>query len=360
MGKGAPSAPPPTPPGDTAKADYGAQVANQGFVMQNATPDQYIDGVSQVTYKNYGLPTQELGNGKTVPGGEGVSEVHTGFAPGSKIENMFGTLMNAADQRANAIPTTDWNPNLNTDQFRQSYIDQGWQDYQPEAKRQEDAWRVQRAERGLDTGGTIDTDVNNRMDEQRQQYGKTLTNAATQAAAAREGQQFQQQLTQRQLASAETTQAQSQIQSALAALQGRDAPLAQAAPFQSNMAQIVGNYDNANAQINAAAMRAGSAGLGAGAGLLGSIIGAIPWSDERLKEDVKKVGETSDDQNVYTFKYKADPQHKSHMGLLAQEVEKKHPDAVAEIAGYKAVDYPAATTDKAALAKMLRYNRARA
>lgn len=357
MGKGAPSAPPPTPPEKTAQADFGNQYALHGAVAKDFTPDQFSPG-GTVSYDKYTLPDRDIGGGKILPGGEGVSAVHTEFSP--EFQSLFDTLTNATQQRAEAIPTTDWNPNLNTDQFRQSYIDQGWQDYQPEAKRQEDAWRVQRAERGLDTGGTIDTDVNNRMDEQRQNYGKTLTNAATQAAAAREGQQFQQQLTQRQLASAETTQAQSQIQSALAALQGRDAPLAQVAPFQSNMAQIVGNYDNANAQINAAAMRAGSAGLGAGAGLLGSIIGAIPWSDERLKEDVKKVGETSDDQNVYTFKYKADPQHKSHMGLLAQEVEKKHPDAVAEIAGYKAVDYPAATTDKAALAKMLRYNRARA
>ena len=350
MGKGAPSAPPPTPPGDTAKADYGQQVANQGFVMSNATPDQFSPGGS-VTYDKYSLPTQELGNGKTVPGGEGVSAVHTSFSP--EFQGLFDTMTNAAQSRANAIPTTDWTPNIDTNAFRQSYIDQGWADAQPEFNRQDTARNVQMSERGIPIGADIWNNEQNRVDEQRANYGQALSNNATQAAAANEAQQFGQQLTQRQLASAETTQAQSQIQSALAALQGRDAPLAQAAPLQSNIPSITANYDRANAQINAANQASSSAGFGALASLGGGLLGL--FSDERLKEDIEKVGKTDDGQNIYTYQYKGDPSSTTHMGLLAQEVEKKHPEAVGEVGGYKTVRYDLATSDKKSLAKMLRH-----
>lgn len=64
---------------------------------------------------------------------------------------------------------------------------------------------------------------------------------------------------------------------------------------------------------------------------------ALKFSDRRLKEDIHKVGETEDGQNIYTYRYKGD--RLMQMGLMAQEVEKKRPDAVVDIGGYKAVDY---------------------
>lgn len=353
MGKGGQSAPPPTPPGDTAKADFGAQAAGQGFSMEWGTPDQFSPG-GQVTYDKVDLPDRNLGNGQTVEGGQGVTAVHTNFSP--EFQGIFDTLTNATQARANAIPTTDWNPNIDTEQFRQSYINQGWADAQPEFNRQDTARNVTMSERGIPIGAEIWNNEQNRVDEQRAAYGQSLSNNATQAAAANEAQQFGQQLTQRQLASAETTQAQSQIQSALAALQGRDAPIVQAAPMQSNVPSITANYDRANAQINAANQQASSAGFGALASLGGGLLGM--FSDERLKTDIEKVGKTDDGQNIYTYEYKGDPSHTTHMGLLAQEVEKKHPEAVGEVAGFKTVRYDLATKDKPALSKMLRHGRA--
>ena len=41
---------------------------------------------------------------------------------------------------------------------------------------------------------------------------------------------------------------------------------------------------------------------------------------------------------IYTYKYKNDPV-KTHMGVMAQDIEKTRPDAVVEIGGFKAVDY---------------------
>lgn len=70
-----------------------------------------------------------------------------------------------------------------------------------------------------------------------------------------------------------------------------------------------------------------------GLGLLG---GAL-FSDKRLKTDIKKIGETDDGVNVYTYKYKGDDT--TQMGVLAQEVQKKKPEAVKKIAGLLAVDY---------------------
>ena len=65
------------------------------------------------------------------------------------------------------------------------------------------------------------------------------------------------------------------------------------------------------------------------------------FSDERLKHDIEEVGKTFDGQPIYTYKYNGD--HRTQMGLMAQNVEKKHPHAVGLAAGYKTVDYKKAT-----------------
>lgn len=67
-----------------------------------------------------------------------------------------------------------------------------------------------------------------------------------------------------------------------------------------------------------------------------------PGSDIRLKHDIAKVGELFDGTPVYRFRYNNGDQH-MQIGLMAQDVEKYAPDAVAEIDGFKHVDYVAAT-----------------
>lgn len=65
---------------------------------------------------------------------------------------------------------------------------------------------------------------------------------------------------------------------------------------------------------------------------------AITLSDRRLKKDIKKVGKTNDGQSLYSYKYKGTDEHR--IGLMAQDVEKKKPDAVVTMpSGYKGVDY---------------------
>ena len=68
-------------------------------------------------------------------------------------------------------------------------------------------------------------------------------------------------------------------------------------------------------------------------------------SDKRAKENIKKIGKLFDGQTVYRFNYKGD--QATRIGLIAQNVQHEHPDAIREIGGLKTVDYDKATAEAA-------------
>ncbi|MGB1214834.1 MAG: tail fiber domain-containing protein [Pikeienuella sp.] len=82
-------------------------------------------------------------------------------------------------------------------------------------------------------------------------------------------------------------------------------------------------------------------GGGTGAlGILGLGLQAAPllMSDRRVKEDVQRVGTLDNGVPVYTYRYKGSEQF--HMGVMADELEKVNPDAVATLPnGLQAVYY---------------------
>jgi len=81
----------------------------------------------------------------------------------------------------------------------------------------------------------------------------------------------------------------------------------------------------------------GLAGLGGSLGA--AAIMKYPWSDVRVKTDIKRVGTLDSGLGVYTFRYKwGGP---VQMGVMAQEVEKINPAAVGTISGIKHVNYGA-------------------
>ena len=83
-------------------------------------------------------------------------------------------------------------------------------------------------------------------------------------------------------------------------------------------------------------------GTGALSGSTTTTAQPIPFfSDERLKEDIEPIGKTFDGQNIVKFRYKNEPG--TRIGLIAQDVEKHHPDAVGLAGGYRTVDYDKAT-----------------
>ena len=85
-------------------------------------------------------------------------------------------------------------------------------------------------------------------------------------------------------------------------------------------------------------------GTGALSGSNTTTTGPQSWfSDARLKHDIKQVGTAKNGLPIYTFKYKGDDTEQTHVGYMAQDVEKVHPEAVGESHGFKTVDYDKAS-----------------
>lgn len=64
--------------------------------------------------------------------------------------------------------------------------------------------------------------------------------------------------------------------------------------------------------------------------------GAAAASDEIVKENIEFIGELQGNK-IYKYNFKGSPE--VHIGVIAQEVEKKNPDKVVEQGGIKKVDY---------------------
>lgn len=92
-----------------------------------------------------------------------------------------------------------------------------------------------------------------------------------------------------------------------------------------------------------------------GWGVAGTILGSI-FSDARLKEDIDRVGHLHDGTPVFSYRYKADPLKRKHIGLMAQDVKQRRPDAVLTLgddAGTMMVDYARATETSRLMAAMI-------
>lgn len=129
-----------------------------------------------------------------------------------------------------------------------------------------------------------------------------------------------------------------------------------AQPFQNigMLSSILNPIAGLGGQVSSTGSSSGSNTM-SGAQQFGSIAGGLNtlWSDVRLKDDVEPVGKLNDGSNVYSYRYKGDPTGTTHIGLLAQEVERTRPDAVVEIGGMKAVDYKRATEKARAIGGLL-------
>lgn len=101
-------------------------------------------------------------------------------------------------------------------------------------------------------------------------------------------------------------------------------------------ASIIANYD----QNKLNAWKASQPNLGGLFTGIGQGIGTLIASDERVKKDKKRLGDIKGDMGLWEFRYKGEPKSKpKHIGLMAQEVERKSPGAVKTINGVKHVDY---------------------
>lgn len=79
--------------------------------------------------------------------------------------------------------------------------------------------------------------------------------------------------------------------------------------------------------------------------VIGAVVGAIPWSDEKLKTNIKKIRKLKNGVTLYKWDWtetakKLGIEHNPTRGVLAQEVIKTHPHAVKlNSNGYLSVDY---------------------
>lgn len=131
----------------------------------------------------------------------------------------------------------------------------------------------------------------------------------------------------------------------LLGIPGRDLPFANAlgqagagmnAPIGNMAANRAGQFQASLGGLQARTSLYGSLAEGAGniAGM--ALYGKMKSSDQRLKTDIKKVGRMNG-HNIYEYYYVwGGPKQ---IGVIAQEVLKKVPEAVMKIGGYLAVDY---------------------
>jgi len=140
--------------------------------------------------------------------------------------------------------------------------------------------------------------------------------------------------------------------------------MAQQYPFQ--VAQLMNQTVGAGATAMPASTttttekpdNSGLAALGSLGGSLlgnsgfGSALGAFMFSDKDLKEDIDQIGELADGTPLYRYRYFDDPENVTRIGLMAQDVEQRVPEAVKELwpGGAKVVNYEAATRLSRALA----------
>lgn len=187
--------------------------------------------------------------------------------------------------------------------------------------------------------GQYNQDVANQMGAANSLFGGTVTGANTQgalgSAALGGAQQIPTIMNQNPTTAFNAATTQQQIPLGL---------LQQLTSMTGGIAGLGGQVSGSGTQNTQQQQNPMSTLLGAG------IAGASLLSDERAKEDIRPIGMLNDGQLIHRYRYKADPAGRTHIGLLAQEVENWHPEAVSEVGGVKFVDYSRATADASSMA----------
>lgn len=341
MGKGS-SPPPPTDPEKVGRVDYFTDAASAGFGVEHGLANKFTPGGS-VTFDKYDLPSITL-DGKEVDGGQGVANIFTQFAP--QLQSTWDTLVSKGNNLASQLPSGAFNPDIESEDLRQAYVNEGLRNITPVWDREDNQFKTLMAERGQPIGGEIWNDQSQQIGDERNRYVQNLTDQAHQAAATRQGQLFNMAMASHQLPFQDAANFGNILSSMQANLSGDPASFI---PIQGINVDTSGNFARYDQQRynNWAAEQANSP-LGPLANMAGTLGAAmIMRSDKDAKENIKQVGKTNDGQPIYQYNYKGEPRGAIRMGLLAQNVEVEHPEAVHEVDGVKHVDYGAALKDAA-------------
>jgi hypothetical protein len=309
------------------------------------TPDPQVQANAEASANRYNIvgpsgsqtwsqgPQQIIGydsKGKPQYGQQSTQTIKLGDAEQQQYDTrnqIANQLLTGADKQVGDFANDPFSFNDQGHTAAQAQYQRQLDLLNPEFKKQDTAFEDRLANAGIPMGSEAYNDA-------LRQHENDKNFALTQAA-----QQSEQ--TGAQLGLSERQQRYNELAAALGSqqLNGVQAFGTQAAPID-----VAGAYQNAN---NAALARynAGASSQNAGIGALGQLVSSAitQWSDENLKYDIEKVGELPDDTNVYEYHYlNESPNDDKHVGVLAQEVEDKYPDAViqnAEGTPFKKVNY---------------------
>lgn len=326
MGK--PSAPTPPDPRQTASAQTGTNI---GTALANAS----LNNVSQVgpdgsrTYSQTGTSQFRdpyTGDSYDIPNYTQTTTLSPQqqalYDLNNRTQQNLGQIGLDQSQKIGGILGT--NVNLNNDAVEGRLYDLGSRRINPQFAREEESLRSRLTNQGLQPGSAAwNAEMTQFQQGKNDRYNQLLLNGRQQSV--------QEILTERNqpLNEVSALMSGSQVsQPTFGATPQTVIPTTDTAGIISNNFQQRNQQYQTDSQ-NRNALLGGLFGLGAS---------AIRFSDKRLKKNIKKIGKTDDGQNLYSYEYKGSdiPQ----IGLMAQEVEKKHPDAVINTAsGFKAVNY---------------------
>lgn len=331
-----PKAPPAPDPKETSAAQAGMNIDTaiaQNLV--NATNQVTPDGMR--TYTQSSTPftwTDSQGNQRSI-NPLVATETLTPEAAARRAVNEQ-TEMNLAtigrDQSAKIGGLLGTNFKLGNEQTEGRLFDLGSRRLNPMFARDEEALRTRLSNQGLTAGSEA---WNNEMG----QFGERRNDAYNQLLLTGRGQANQELLTERN----------QPINEISALLSGSQVSMPQ---FSATPTAGVGGVDYAGmvqnqyqAQLQQAQQKAASRNALWGNALqaAGTVAGAaMRFSDRRVKDNIRKIGKADNGLPIYSYTYKGDtaPQ----IGFMAQDVQKKRPDAVKSFGGILAVDYEKAAS----------------
>jgi hypothetical protein len=329
MGK--PSAPTPPNPKDTAAASTGTNVAT---ALANAS----LNNVNQVG-PNGSLTYNQTGTSKFTDPYTGQSydipnyTQTTTLSPdqqklydlNNQTQQNLGNIGVQQSDKIGSLLNTPFDPSTANRAVEDKIDALGAARLDPRFARESDALATQLANQGIQPGSAA-------WKAQMDQFQQGKNDAYNQLYLNGNQQAFQQAVTTRNQPINEITALMSGSQVSnptFGATPQTTIPTTDTAGIiNANFNQQQAQYQTQLQQQNA--LMGGLFGLGAA--------GVYKFSDERLKKNIKKIGKTNDGQNLYSYKYKGSDE--PQIGLMAQEVAKKKPDAVAVTpSGFLAVNY---------------------
>lgn len=329
MGK--PSAPAPPDPKQTSAAQTGTSVAT-------ALANSSLNNVNQVgpegskTYSQsgtYKFTDPYTGQSYDIPNYTQTTTLSPSqqqlYDLNNKTQQNLGNIGVQQSDKIGSLLNTPFDPSTANKAVEDKLYALGSARLDPRFARESDALATQLANQGIQPGSAA-------WKAQMDQFGQTKNDAYNQLSLNGNQQAFQQAQATRNQPINEVTALMSGSQVSqpnFGATPTTTIPTTDnAGLINQNFAQQQQNYQSEMSQRNA--LLGGLFGLGAA--------GVYKFSDRRLKKNIKKIGKTSDGQNLYSYRYKGSDE--PQIGLMAQEVEKRDPSAVVTTpSGFKAVNY---------------------